>query len=171
MYTAGWKGWSVLLLAQDAVFILGATTFLLAGEHYGTSQHPQAVSYPGPFVDTDSETRLPAYFLWYVVTAWAPPAVVIPCAGIIWLASKGQAALAAATLIPYLMVLIAQVLTEECFKRRCSPMWPQVPMVYMAYRFWQLLRSCWLSTLLPMPTWLEFLSLWCLYGSSILALS
>lgn len=38
---------ALLVLVEDAFFMVLATLFLMTGERFGNQRHPQAVSYPG----------------------------------------------------------------------------------------------------------------------------
>ncbi|KAK9842864.1 hypothetical protein WJX74_003586 [Apatococcus lobatus] len=148
---------ALLVLAEDAFFMLCATVFLLTGERFGGQRHPQAIPYPGPFTEVNSERIPPAYFKKYVLIWPVVLGMGAPIAAIIWLTFTGQSALAASTMGCYLLTLVAQQLSEGWFVKRRSPMWGQIPHTYQIYRLWQLARGCWLTSLAAGPLWLFLL--------------
>lgn len=100
--------------------------------------------YPGAWVEADGVQAVPQGFPFYlalafVVTVIAPTAVLASCL----LAHTPPAvtkALAAATLGPYLLVFVPQILLETRFLNR-SFMTPVLPVLFAYYRFWQFIRS------------------------------
>lgn len=98
--------------------------------------------YPGAWVEPDGHQVVPQGFptylaLAFVITIILPSLVLIEC---FLRGSDTIKALAAATLAPYLLVFLPQVLLETVFLNR-SVMTPVLPVLYAYYRFWQFIRS------------------------------
>lgn len=98
--------------------------------------------YPGAWVEPDGHQAVPPGFpsylaLAFVITIILPTLVLIEC---FLRGTPTIMALASATLAPYLLVFLPQVLLETVFLNR-SFMTPVLPLLYAYYRLWQFIRS------------------------------
>jgi hypothetical protein len=93
-------------------------------------------------VEADGQQVVPQGFPSYLTLAFVTT-IIVPTLALAACLAAGSAevkALAAATLAPYLLVFLPQILLETKYLNR-SFMTPVLPVLYAYYRFWQFIRS------------------------------
>eukprot|EP00850_Spirogloea_muscicola_P000278 SM000001S04680 [mRNA] locus=s1:1608495:1609945:- [translate_table: standard] len=126
------------LFLTDAAFIAGAMYYFNLADTIGYHKiTPLATAAWRP---PWTKTGLPPGF-----QAWANTVlllgVLLPVAVILAVSPFGTAAVAAAAVGPYMLVLAAQIFFEKRELDAQSPMWPAVPIVFQVYRLHQLNRG------------------------------
>lgn len=93
-------------------------------------------------MEADGHQAVPQGFPSYLALAFVVTVIVptIVLAGCLLSSSDTTKALAAATLAPYLVVFLPQILLETKFLNR-SFMTPVLPVLFAYYRLWQFIRS------------------------------
>ncbi|MGB3612602.1 MAG: hypothetical protein WBA10_02325 [Elainellaceae cyanobacterium] len=132
------------LLLENLAFLAVSTLFLATVGYLWRGLKP--FSLPEP---------LPSWFaLWFGSVQFLGG--VVPAIALIWGIWQGSAPVLLA-LIPYLVVLVLQVLTESIAIRQAkSVVWVMVPYLYVPYRIWQLWEG-WLWLDGAASTWLGWL--------------
>lgn len=106
------------------------------------SRQKQPAPYPGAWVESDGSQLVPQGFPFYLALACII-SVVFPSLVLAYCLLKDDPvlkALGCATLAPYLLVFLPQILLETKYLNR-SFMTPALPVLYAYYRFWQFVRS------------------------------
>eukprot|EP00775_Hariotina_reticulata_P005680 gene5680-5918_t len=103
----------------------------------------------GAWVEADGRQRCPRGFTPGYLSLALVITLIIP-SFILTFSSRAVRPLANATLGPYLMVFIPQILLETRFLSR-SFMTPMLPVLFMYYRLWQFIRALGLLTQLQPP--------------------
>ena len=124
----------------------------------------------------------PSYFKTYVASTPLALGIVVPVIALAYMLWQHDTELATCTLGVYLAEVAAQLVSERVYikqGKQCSldvhckclarttlsciklhdchaesVMWPQVPQVYQTYRIWQLIRGCYLTSLVGGHDWL-----------------
>lgn len=102
--------------------------------------------YPGAWVELNGHQQTPRGFapgylgLAFVITVITPSSVLLYTLLVTNSSSSITRPLACATLLPYLLVFIPQIMLETKVLNQ-SFMTPMLPVLYMYYRLWQFIRS------------------------------
>lgn len=145
---------SLSVVSVDALFILVATAFISTGDTFGTQRYGVFPKYPGPFKELDGSLFPPSYFKTYVASTPLALGIIMPVVALAYMLWQHDTELAISTLGVYLVEVAAQLISERVYIQKESVMWPQVPQVYQTYRIWQLIRGCYLTSLVGEHDWL-----------------
>lgn len=138
---------SLLCLAMDFVFCLGAVGFIrLATLHLKSKAH-HLPAYPGPFMVADGDGRIvqsmpPGLSPWYFYFGFASSFIVPLIVSIIHACKFGDI-LAFEYFGGYLIVFAFQAWYEDVCFRSNLLMAPAFPIAIWQYRTWQMIRALW----------------------------
>lgn len=136
------------LIGLDCIFNIGATLFLLMADSCARLKLSTQSSYSKPPF---------SYKFWNILatlTGFAIPLMMLFGSHKGFLQPQQTFITSAVLLVPYVLLLSIQMLTEILTWHWQSPVWLVTPVVYEAYRLLQLMRGLKLGAELSAPAWM-----------------